>query len=47
MVVLYIFILGCFVTGIVAVGLVFAFAAVGYASEDQWIGSQTEDRPLN
>ena len=45
--VLYIFILGCFVTGIVAVGLVFAFAAVGFASEDQWTGDQPEDGPLN
>jgi hypothetical protein len=29
---LYIFIMGCFVTGIVAVGLVFAFAAAGFGS---------------
>ena len=30
MILLYIFILGCLVTGIVAVGLVFAFAATGF-----------------
>lgn len=34
MTLLYIFIIGCFVTGIVAVGLVFAFAAAGYGTEE-------------
>ena len=43
MILLYIFIMGCFVTGIVAVGLVFAFAAVGYASEDQQPINELED----
>ena len=33
MALLFIFIIGCFVTAIVAVGMVFAMAAVGYGSE--------------
>ncbi len=33
MILLFIFILGCFVTSIVAVGLLFALAAVGYGDE--------------
>ena len=34
MILVYIFIIGCFVTGIVATGLVFAFAAAGYGDEE-------------
>ena len=33
MILVYIFIIGCIVTGIVATGLVFAFAAVSYGDE--------------
>lgn len=33
MALLFIFIIGCFVAAIVAVGIVFAMAAVGYGSE--------------
>ena len=43
MIMLYIFILGCFVSGIVLVGLVFAFAAAGYAAEDQHSAAADQD----
>lgn len=42
MIVVYIFILGCFVTGIAAVGLVFAFAAVGFEPEQEMVSSEPE-----
>jgi len=41
---LYVFIIGCFVLGIVAVGLVFALAAAGYGAEDtEWSALPQED----
>ena len=44
MILLYLFILGCFVTGLVALGLVFALAAAGYgADESQQSPSQEDD----
>jgi hypothetical protein len=43
MILLYIFILGCFVSGIVLLGLVFALAASGYTSEDQRPAAASED----
>ena len=44
MILLFIFILGCFVLSIVAVGLLFALASVGYGDVYKAEGSATEEQ---
>jgi hypothetical protein len=43
---LYIFIMGCFVTGIVAVGLVFAFAAAGFGGGNTQDAAPPQDKAV-
>ena len=45
MILLFIFITGCFVTAIVALGLVFAMAAAGYGSEGHQAESRAGEKP--
>lgn len=42
MILLFIFIIGCFVTAIVTMGLIFAMAAVGYGAEGETLETQTQ-----
>lgn len=46
MILLYIFIMGCFVTAIVAVGLVFAFAAAGVGSGHTRDATSPQDKAV-